>query len=61
VLTSILKSSRTPLSGSELAELALKAGYQTKSEKFADSVWALLARMDNVEHLPQQGYRLKKK
>ena len=61
VLTDILKGSRKPLSGSELAERALKAGYKTKSEKFVDGVWALLGQMDNVEHLPQKGYRLKKK
>jgi hypothetical protein len=61
VLTDILKKSRKPLSGSELAELALAAGYQTTSEKFVDSVWSALGQMDNVEHLPQKGYRLKKK
>jgi hypothetical protein len=61
VLTNILKSSRKPLSGSELAERALKAGYKTKSEKFVDSVWSMLGQMDNVEHLPQKGYQLKKR
>jgi hypothetical protein len=60
VLTAILKKSRKPLSGSELAERALAAGYQTTSTKFVDSVWTALGQMDNVEHLPQQGYRLKK-
>jgi hypothetical protein len=60
VLTDLLKKSRKPLSGSELAERALKAGYQTKSAKFVDAVWSLLGQMTNVEHLPQQGYRLKK-
>jgi hypothetical protein len=60
VLTAILKKSRKPLSGSELAERALAAGYQTQSAKFVDSVWAMLGQMDNVEHLPQKGYRLKK-
>jgi hypothetical protein len=60
VLTSILKSSRKPLSGSELAQRALAAGYQTASTKFVDSVWSLLGQMDNVEHVPQKGYRLKK-
>jgi hypothetical protein len=44
-----------------LSRRALKAGYQTTSKTFVDSVWAMLAQMDNVEHLPQQGYRLKKK
>jgi hypothetical protein len=60
VLTAILKKSRKPLSGSELAERALAAGYQTQSTKFVDSIWTALGQMDNVEHLPQQGYRLKK-
>ncbi|HTU23289.1 MAG TPA: hypothetical protein VMG10_34965 [Gemmataceae bacterium] len=61
VLTNLLKKSHQPLSGSELAKRALKAGYKTTSEKFVDSVWTMLAQMDNVEHLPQQGYRLKKR
>jgi hypothetical protein len=61
VLTDILKKSRKPLSGSELAQRALAAGYKTQSTKFVDSVWTALGQMDNVEHLPQQGYRLKKK
>jgi hypothetical protein len=60
VLTSVLKSNRKPLSGSELAQRALAAGYKTKSEKFVDSVWSMLSQMENVEHLPQEGYRLKK-
>jgi hypothetical protein len=25
-----------------------------------DVVWAMLSRMDNVEHVPDKGYRLKK-
>ena len=60
VLTELLKKSRKPLSGSELAKRALAAGYKTTSEKFVDSVWAMLAQMDNIEHVPQEGYRLKK-
>jgi hypothetical protein len=60
VLTDILKSSRKPLSGSELAQRALAAGYKSNSKNFVDSVWAMLGQMDNVEHLPHQGYRLKK-
>jgi hypothetical protein len=53
--------SRKPLSGSELAEQAQAAGYQSKSMRFVDTVWAMLGQMKNVEHLPQQGYRLKKR
>ncbi|HEY7159213.1 MAG TPA: hypothetical protein VH575_35040 [Gemmataceae bacterium] len=48
------------MSGSELAERALAAGYKTQSTKFVDSVWWALCQMDNVEHLPQKSYRLKK-
>ena len=61
VLTSILKSSRKPLTGTELAEQALAAGYQSNSANFVDTVWAMLAKMDNVEHVPDKGYRLKRK
>jgi hypothetical protein len=60
VLTDILKNSRKLLTGSELAERALAAGYQSRSEKFVDSVWSLLGQMANVEHVRGQGYRLKK-
>jgi hypothetical protein len=61
VLTNILQNSRKLLSGRELAEQALAAGYKSKSEKFVDTVWAMLTKMANVEHVPDQGYRLKKK
>jgi hypothetical protein len=60
VLTQILKQSAKPLSGGELAERVLKSGYQTTSKKFTDVVWAMLPNMDNVEHVLNEGYRLKK-
>ncbi len=60
VLTNILKKSSKLLSGSELAEQALAAGYRSNSPKFVDVVWAMLSKMDNVEHVPEKGYRLKK-
>ena len=60
VLTNILAKSRRPMSGSELAEQALATGYQTSSQKFADNVWAVVNQMDNIEHVPGKGYRLKK-
>jgi hypothetical protein len=60
VLTGILKNSRKLLSGSELAERARAAGYQGGGEKFVESVWSMLGKMDNVEHLRGQGYRLKR-
>jgi hypothetical protein len=60
VLTNLLKKSNKLLSGSELAEQALAAGYRSNSPKFVDVVWAMLSKMDNVEHVPDKGYRLKK-
>jgi hypothetical protein len=60
VLTEILKKMGAPVTGSELAEEALKAGYHTTSKRFIDSVWTMLSHMDNVENVKGQGYRLKR-
>ncbi len=60
-LTNVLKNkSGKFLSGSELADLVLAAGYKTQSTKFKDAVWSMLGQMDNVEHAKGKGYRLKK-
>jgi hypothetical protein len=61
VLTQILKKMGMPLTASELAEEVLKAGYRTNSTKFVNNVYVMLGRMDNVEHVEGQGYRLKRK
>ena len=60
ILTQILKKMGAPVTGSELAEEALKAGYHTTSKRFIDSVWTMLSTMDNVENVKGQGYRLKR-
>jgi hypothetical protein len=60
VLTQILKKRGTPVTGSALAEEALKAGYQTTSHNFAQTVWTALGTMKNVENVKGQGYRLKR-
>ena len=60
VLTELLRKSKRPLSGSELAEQAQKAGYRSASVDFANVVWVMLKKMENVAHLPGKGYRLKK-
>jgi hypothetical protein len=60
LLTQILQQQTKPLTGSALAEAALKAGYQTSSKRFVDSVWTALGNMKNVENVKGQGYRLKK-
>jgi len=61
VLTGILKNSRKPLSTRELSEQILASGYRTDSEKFVKVVGSMLGKMANVEHVADQGYRLKKK
>jgi hypothetical protein len=60
VLLQILKKSTKPLTGSQLAAQAIKAGYHSQSKRFDDVVWDALNKLQNVEHLPNQGYRLKK-
>jgi hypothetical protein len=60
VLTQILKKSTKPMTGGELATAALKAGYQTTSNRLVDSVWVVLGHMNNVENIPGLGYRLKR-
>jgi hypothetical protein len=60
VLTEVLKKKGTPLTGSQLAAEALKAGYKTTSKRFVDSIWTMLGSMDHVENVKGQGYRLKR-
>ena len=59
VLTQILKKSTKPLTGSELAAAAIKAGYHSTSKNFVDVVWVAMSNLKNVERVPNQGYRLK--
>jgi hypothetical protein len=59
VLTQILKKSTKPMTGSELAAEALKAGYHSTSKNFVDVVWVAMSNLKNVERVPNQGYRLK--
>jgi hypothetical protein len=61
VLTKILEGCKEPIGGGELADRARKAGYKSKSKSFRDVVWVNLGNMKNVEHVPGQGYRLKKR
>jgi hypothetical protein len=60
VLTQILKKSPKPMTGSQLAAAALKAGYHSSSRNFVDVVRDALRNLKNIEHVPNQGYRLKK-
>jgi hypothetical protein len=60
VLTSLLRKSKRPLTGAELAEQAQAAGYRSNSRDFRQVVWVMLSRMDNIENVAGKGYRLKR-
>jgi hypothetical protein len=61
VLLSLLGKSRRPLSARELGEQVLASGYQTKSQDFTNVVWVALGKLPNVQNLPGQGWRLKRR
>jgi hypothetical protein len=61
ILARLVQKSQRPLSSGELARQATAAGFQTKSADFANVVGVTLSKMDNVERVPGQGYRLKKR
>ncbi len=61
ILTDLLSKSRRPLAARELAAQARAQGSRTKSKKFVNVLWVMLGKMDNVENVHGQGYRLKKR
>lgn len=61
ILSKLLAKGRLPLNMHELAEQAQGQGYATKSKDFPGVVRVMLSTMDNVEHIPGKGYRLKKR
>lgn len=61
VLTRVLQKTSKPLGGAEVAKLAQRAGYESKSKDFTNLVWVTLGKMNNVVHLKGQGYRLKRR
>jgi hypothetical protein len=61
VVTEILTKSTKPLPARELADQAIAHGYETKSKKLITAMWVLLGKMDNVENVQGEGYRLKKR
>lgn len=60
-LVNVLKNSRKPLSGAELAERVKASGYKTTSAKFVEIVWSTLGQMDEVQRVAGKGYQLKRK
>jgi len=61
VLTAVLTNGRKPLSARELADQIRATGYHSTSKNIVNVVSAQLSKMHNVEHMPDKGYRLKKK
>lgn len=57
----LLKKSPKPLTGGELAQQALATGYHSSSKDFPHVVHVALRKIDGLENLPGQGYRLKKR
>jgi hypothetical protein len=65
LLTDAAKSLGQPSAPSGGAQLPIaarvkQAGYRSSSKNFADVVWVEVRKIKNVEHVPNQGYRLKK-
>jgi Fe2+ or Zn2+ uptake regulation protein len=59
ILSELLSKSKKPLTARELAEQVRDQGRQTKSKKWTNVVSAMLSKMNNVQKVPGQGYRLK--
>jgi hypothetical protein len=59
VIADLLQKSKHPLAARELAAQALAGGYKTKSKNLVAVVWTALGQMDNVERVPEKGWRLK--
>jgi hypothetical protein len=61
VITQILQKSPRPLTTQELVDQTLAFPYHTKSKNFRNVIWVQIGEMDNVEHVKDKGYRIKKK
>ena len=60
VLTHILAKSSRPLSAQELVDGVTQSGYKSNSKNFKKVIWTSIAKMANVERIPEKGYQLKK-
>jgi hypothetical protein len=60
LLVVLLSKSKQPVKAKDLATQVLATGYKTTSKNFINVIWVSLAAMDNVENVPDQGFRLKK-
>jgi len=58
-LIQVLAKSSRPLKAQQLADKVVAAGYETQSKDFKNVVWVIAGRMDNIENVKGEGYRLK--
>jgi uncharacterized coiled-coil protein SlyX len=61
IVNDILATSSRPMGAQELADQAKVRGYVTKSKSLKNVVWVTLGKMDGVENVSGEGYRLKKR
>jgi hypothetical protein len=59
-VTKVLAASAKPLTARVLADKVLALGYRSQSKDFLNVLGAGLGKMDHVEHVKVEGYRLKK-
>ena len=60
VLRHVLAKSSRPLSAQELVDGVTQSGYKSNSKDFKNVIWTSIAKMANVERIPDKGYQLKK-
>jgi uncharacterized protein YhaN len=61
IVTEILAKSTRPMGAAELAEQAKARGWVTKSKDPKNVLWVMLGKMEDVENVSGEGYRLKKR
>lgn len=59
ILEGILKKAGKPMPTKELAKRVKATGYHSSSGDFANVVRVMLSKMEEVEHVGQEGYQLK--
>jgi hypothetical protein len=55
----VLAKTSRPLSAQELADRVVANGYETKSKDLKNVIWVAAGKLENVENIKGEGYRLK--
>jgi hypothetical protein len=61
VVTEILANSARPMGAAELAKQAKARGWVSTSKDPKNVLWVMLGKMEGVENVPGEGYRLKER